>query len=115
VGDTVPISAGDSFRTEHGTVTLNGDNTFTYAPDQDYDGGNGFDFFRYRADDGHLTNHLSNDAFVTLVVTPIARITEDDYFIPEGSEPTHDPYSGNEEGLWLHADTENSLVIGASK
>jgi Ca2+-binding RTX toxin-like protein len=100
-GDTIPISAGGSFQTQHGTVTLNADNTFTYTPDQNYDGGQGFDFFRYRVDDGSDTsNSLSNAATVTLVVTPIARISEDDYFIHEGLV---DPLSGNPESLSLHA------------
>ena len=49
----------------HGSVTLNGDGTFSYIPNQDF---NGTDSFTYVATDGSAN---SNTATVTLRVTPV--------------------------------------------
>jgi VCBS repeat-containing protein len=49
----------------HGTLSLNPDGSFTYAPDTGYFGD---DFFLYRASDGGI---FSNDATVTLHITEL--------------------------------------------
>ncbi len=58
----------------HGTLTLNPDGSFLYAPTTNY---NGVDSFTYRASDGLAT---SNTALVTIVVTAIndAPVANDD-------------------------------------
>jgi len=58
----------------NGTLTLNTDGSFTYAPDADF---NGTDSFIYRASDGLLD---SADATVTIAVNPVndAPMAEDD-------------------------------------
>ena len=47
-GDTLSVS--EHTQAEHGSVTYNGDGTFTYTPDADY---NGTDSFTYTVSDGH--------------------------------------------------------------
>jgi VCBS repeat-containing protein len=49
----------------HGTLTLNADGSFEYAPNEDF---NGSDSFTYKANDGELD---SNVATVTLNVAPV--------------------------------------------
>lgn len=49
----------------HGTLTLNADGTFTYAPDADF---HGTDTFTYKANDGSLDSIATT---VTIIVRPI--------------------------------------------
>ena len=49
----------------HGSLTLNPDGTFTYAPTTNY---NGADSFTFQTNDGHVD---SNVATVTITVTPV--------------------------------------------
>ena len=60
----------------HGTVSLNGDGSFTYNPDDDY---NGADSFIYRADDGEDVGNL---ATVTITINPVndAPVADDDSY-----------------------------------
>ncbi|MCL4302756.1 MAG: tandem-95 repeat protein [Anaerolineae bacterium] len=51
-----------------GTLTLNPDGSFTYAPNVNF---NGTDTFTYRANDGSLDSPDSNVATVTINVTPV--------------------------------------------
>ena len=65
--------------TTNGTLTLNGDGSFTYAPDADFNGG---DSFTYHANDGPLDGNV---ATVSITVNPV------------NDPPTADhggPYSG---------------------
>jgi VCBS repeat-containing protein len=67
----------------HGTLTLNGDGSFTYAPAADY---NGADSFTYKANDGALD---SNVATVTLIVRPVndAPVARGDAFATDEDTP----------------------------
>ena len=58
-----PLSAVRVSRPSHGKLTLNADGSFTYSPDDNF---NGSDSFTYRASDGSLA---SDSAKVTLTVT----------------------------------------------
>jgi VCBS repeat-containing protein len=60
----------------HGSLTLNADGSFTYTPDQDF---NGTDTFIYQASDG---TNPSNVATVTITVNPIndAPVATDDAY-----------------------------------
>ena len=60
----------------NGTLTLNADGSFDYAPDADF---NGTDSFTYEADDG---NSGTSQATVTLTINPVndAPQTQDDAF-----------------------------------
>jgi VCBS repeat-containing protein len=60
-----PLSAVLVSGPSHGTLTLNGNGSLTYRPDDDF---NGSDSFSYRANDGTLS---SNPATVTISVTPV--------------------------------------------
>lgn len=60
--DALTVSVVDG--PTHGTLTLDGDGSFTYTPDAGYDGP---DAFTYRATDGKLS---SNTATVSLTVEP---------------------------------------------
>jgi VCBS repeat-containing protein len=64
----------------HGTLTLNADGGFIYAPATNY---TGTDSFRYRASDGMEDSEL---AIVTIMITPIndaPMAVNDDYTTPE--------------------------------
>lgn len=66
----------------HGTLALNGNGSFTYTPDADW---NGPDSFVYRASDG---KGGTADATVTLTGTPVddpARATDDGYATAAGT------------------------------
>jgi VCBS repeat-containing protein len=75
-------------RPAHGTLTLNANGSFSYAPDADY---NGPDSFTYKANDGRLE---SNTATVTLTVTAFnsaelmtkTQAMDGDLKVPPGSE-----------------------------
>ena len=62
-GDSLSAVLGEG--PSHGTLSLNDDGTFTYAPDADF---NGTDAFTYRATDGQLESNL---ATVTITVNPV--------------------------------------------
>src|SRR5207247_1259434 len=62
-GDAL-IAYTTSFRS-HGTLTLNGDGSFTYMPALNY---NGIDSFTYKASDGQAQSDV---ATVTITVTPL--------------------------------------------
>lgn len=67
-GDTVTaILASEP---AHGTLVLNADGSFTYAPEVSF---NGIDFFTYRATDGPA---VSNLATATIMVNPVADVED---------------------------------------
>jgi CSLREA domain-containing protein len=75
----------------HGTLTLNGDGSFTYVPDADF---NGTDTFTYQANDGF---EPSNIALVTITVNPIndAPLAVDDaYSVDEDATLSADALVG---------------------
>jgi hypothetical protein len=51
-----------------GTLNFISNGSFTYTPPQDW---SGTTTFTYRADDGNLTNNMSNVATVTIAVSPV--------------------------------------------
>src|SRR5205823_6534989 len=70
----------------HGTLTLNGDGSFTYMPALNY---NGVDSFTYKASDGQAQSGV---ATVTITVTPIndapVAANDDSYTTPEDTQLT---------------------------
>jgi len=90
----------------HGTVTFDSDGSFTYRPDDDF---NGTDSFTYESSDGTLT---SNTATISIEVTPFndPPVAEDDaYTVDEDAVLTVQPAGGvlindtDEEGSALTA------------
>jgi VCBS repeat-containing protein len=63
--DSTTLTYGVVSAPAHGTLTLNANGSFTYAPAANYNGG---DSFTFRASDGSL---FSNTATVALTVTPV--------------------------------------------
>src|SRR5213082_733336 len=70
----------------HGTLTLNGDGSFTYMPALNY---NGVDSFTYKASDGQAQSGV---ATVTITVTPVndapVAANDDNYTTPEDTQLT---------------------------
>src|SRR5205823_715162 len=70
----------------HGTLTLNGDGSFTYMPALNY---NGVDSFTYKASDGQAQSGV---ATVTITVTPVndapVAANDDSYTTPEDTQLT---------------------------
>jgi large repetitive protein len=65
LGPLTTLTAAVVNEPDNGTLTLNANGSFTYAPDANY---NGTDSFTYRANDGALNSSL---ATVTIDVTPV--------------------------------------------
>jgi VCBS repeat-containing protein len=78
----------------HGSLTLNADGSFTYTPDQDF---NGTDTFIYQASDG---TNPSNVATVTITVNPIN----------DAPVATDDAYSVNEDEILTVAAADGVLT-----
>src|SRR5205823_6375448 len=70
----------------HGTLTLNGDGSFTYMPALNF---NGIDSFTYKASDGQAQSGV---ATVTITVTPLnnapVAVNDDSYTTPEDTQLT---------------------------
>src|SRR5439155_515468 len=70
----------------HGTLTLNGDGSFTYMPALNF---NGIDSFTYKASDGQAQSGV---ATVTITVTPVndapVAANDDSYTTPEDTQLT---------------------------
>ncbi|TLM73962.1 MAG: tandem-95 repeat protein, partial [Actinobacteria bacterium] len=81
--DGDPLTAVLVLGPTHGTLTLNGDGSFTYTPDADY---NGPDSFTYQADDGA---DLSNVATVDITVDAVndAPVAADDAYSTDEDTP----------------------------
>ena len=79
----------------YGSVTLNGDGSFTYTPDPEF---NGTDSFTYQASDGDAT---SNIATVTITVNPVNDKPEaaDDTVAVEGEDTVDISVLANDTGL----------------
>jgi hypothetical protein len=87
--DNDPLSAITLTNPAHGTVTLNGNGSFTYMPAANY---MGTDSFTYKANDGYLD---SNVATVTFTITSTCSIRGDD-------DDADDDDEGD--GRWNHRD-----------
>ncbi|HVX64538.1 MAG TPA: cadherin-like domain-containing protein, partial [Pirellulales bacterium] len=76
-----PLTAALVDAPQHGTVTLNADGTFTYTPEANF---NGTDGFTYKANDGTAD---SNVAAVTITVNPVndppVAVNDDSYSTDE--------------------------------
>jgi VCBS repeat-containing protein len=81
--ETSELTAIVSRLPDHGDLTLNGDGSFTYTPDDNFFG---TDTFAYRAFDGGV---LSDPATVSIVVHPVNDVpiaVDDEYFVDEDSD-----------------------------
>ncbi|MCG3209027.1 MAG: hypothetical protein FOGNACKC_02643 [Anaerolineae bacterium] len=98
-GNLDPSSASVLTGAAHGTVESNGDGTFTYTPDPNY---NGSDSFTYEICD---TDGLCDTATVNITINPVAdppTANDDSATTPEDS-PVTIPVLGND------SDPENNL------
>ena len=91
-GNLVPSSATVTSGPTNGAVTNNGDGTFTYTPDPDY---NGLDSFDYEICD---TDGLCDTATVTITVTPVndAPVAVDDNSTTPEDTPVTTPVLDND-------------------
>ena len=78
-GDTLTADLVDDV--DNGTLTLNQDGSFTYEPDDNY---NGSDSFTYKANDGTVQ---SNEATVTITVNDAPVATDDTKTMNEDGAP----------------------------
>ncbi|WP_236666636.1 LamG-like jellyroll fold domain-containing protein [Nocardioides baculatus] len=76
------LTAGDVTQPAHGVVSLAADGSFTYAPDEGY---NGTDTFTYRAGDGTSTSAATT---VTITVTEVPNTG------PEAADDAYDTVAG---------------------
>jgi VCBS repeat-containing protein len=89
--NNLPLTAQLVADVAHGTLAFNGDRTYTYTPDADY---NGTDTFTYNAIDS--LGGASNTATVTITVTPVNDppvANDDTNSISE--DPVTNPVSGD--------------------
>lgn len=87
---------------ENGTLTLNADGSFTYEPDEDW---NGTDTFSYIVSDGSIDPALDDEATVTITVTAVndAPVAGDDaYEMDEDTTITY--YKANPDSLIVNDD-----------
>ena len=94
-GNLVPSSSTVTSGPTNGAVTNNGDGTFTYTPDPDY---NGLDSFDYEICD---TDGLCDTATVTITVTPVndAPVAVDDNSTTPEDTPVTTPVLDNDSDL----------------
>jgi VCBS repeat-containing protein len=69
----------------HGTLTLNGNGSFTYSPDDNF---NGSDSFTYRASDGTLTSSLTTVTITVNAVSDAPTADDDTYSTDEDTALT---------------------------
>ncbi|MFV5215092.1 retention module-containing protein, partial [Azonexus caeni] len=102
-GDPLTYAKGND--PQHGTVTVNGDGTWTYVPGPDY---NGSDSFTVTIDDGNGGTATST---VTIGVTPV-----NDPPIPDDpTDPTFDPTTGNYNVTTPEDTPVSGQVVGSDK
>jgi VCBS repeat-containing protein len=106
-GDTLTAILVDTV--SNGTLTLNADGSFTYTPDEYF---NGTDSFTYKANDGVEDSEL---AIVTITVTPVNDwpIANDDFYeVVTGTELIKDAAEGVlANDVLLDPDEEVSIQI----
>ena len=88
--DGDPLTAVQVVGPTNGSVTLNADGSFTYAPNANF---NGSDSFTYKANDGALD---SNVAMVNITANPVndAPVASDDSYITDQDTPLSIPPAG---------------------
>ncbi len=93
--DGDPLTANLDSGASNGSLTFNGDGSFTYAPNQDF---YGTDTFTYKANDGSAD---SNIAIVTIFVDPVddTPIAIDDQIETQEDTPITIEVLGNDLGL----------------
>ena len=82
-GDTLAVS--DFTQASHGTVVNNGDGTFTYTPDADF---NGTDSFTYTVSDGHGGTDTGTVEITVTAVNDTPGATDDAYTTDEDAPVT---------------------------
>ncbi|MDI9589031.1 MAG: Ig-like domain-containing protein, partial [Acidobacteriota bacterium] len=106
-GDTLTAILVDGV--QHGVLTLNADGSFTYTPDEYF---NGEDSFTYKAKDAVLESEL---AVVTITVTPVNDwpiANDDEYEVLTGTELVKDATEGIlANDVLLDPDEEVSIQI----
>jgi VCBS repeat-containing protein len=89
-GDGDPLTVARVTGPAHGTLTLNPDGSFTYAPAANF---NGSDTFTYQASDGSLTSNLAT-VTITVSAVPDAPIARDDSYSTNKDTPLQVPRPG---------------------
>jgi VCBS repeat-containing protein len=108
--DVLSFTLTDGGGPKHGTVTINGDGSYTYAPDADY---SGTDSFTYLVSDGRGGTTI---ATARVEIAPVSDVPELSVAAAAGAEDTSIPLSisaavpGNEE---LAAVTISGVPAGA--
>jgi hypothetical protein len=106
-GNLDPTSATVVSETSHGTLGNNGDGTFTYTPDLNF---NGTDSFEYQICD---TDGLCDTATVTITVTPVndPPIAHDDYAFTSEDVPVTIDVAGNDFDVDDNLDPPSAVAI----
>jgi len=77
-----PLTANLVAGPKHGTLQLRKDGSFTYAPDSDYFGDDGF---TYKANNGLQDSNLGSASITVKPVTPVPKAVDFSFSVDEGS------------------------------
>src|SRR5690606_13141827 len=86
-----PLTAALTDNVDHGSLTLNGDGSFTYTPQPDFVG---TDSFRYRANDGTAQSNVATVAISITAVNDPPVAADDNYTTAEDAPLTVNAANG---------------------